>query len=164
MECSLDLKERANALFRSGDLEEAINLYLQAAEQAEDDLKAICYGNTSLCYYNLEEFEKSLEFTEKALELKSDYVKVRERKIRILMLQGRVKDAKEELSKGEVVEDLKKEVEAAAAKEFEKEKEEMFGKLKDLGNNILGKFGLSLDNFKVQQNAGGGYNINFQNS
>lgn len=164
MENSLEIKERANTYFRSGEFEEAISLYLEAAEQAESELKAVCFGNISLCYYNLEEFEKSLEFTEKALELKADYVKVRERKIRILMLQGRVKDAKEELGKGEVVEELKKEVEATAAKEFEKEKDEMLGKLKDLGNNILGKFGLSLDNFKVQQGAGGGYNINFQNS
>lgn len=36
------------------------------------------------------------------------------------------------------------------------------GKLKDLGNNILGKFGMSLDNFKAEQDpATGGYSIKF---
>ena len=37
------------------------------------------------------------------------------------------------------------------------------GKLKDLGNTVLGKFGMSLDNFKaVQDPATGSYNISFQ--
>jgi hypothetical protein len=52
-------------------------------------------------------------------------------------------------------------VEREASAQFEKDKDEMVGKLKDLGNTVLGKFGLSLDNFQVQQNEGGGYNINF---
>ena len=45
----------------------------------------------------------------------------------------------------------------------EQMKEEVMGKLKDLGNNILGRFGMSVDNFKmVQDPATGGYSVNFQ--
>ena len=44
----------------------------------------------------------------------------------------------------------------------EKEKEEMFAKLKDLGNGILGKFGLSTDNFKFEPQNGGGYSMRFE--
>lgn len=43
----------------------------------------------------------------------------------------------------------------------EKRKNEVIGQLKDLGNTVLGKFGLSLDNFKLNQQPGGGYNISF---
>ena len=33
--------------------------------------------------------------------------------------------------------------------DMEKKKDEMLGQLKNLGNNLLGKFGFSLDNFKM---------------
>lgn len=40
---------------------------------------------------------------------------------------------------------------------------EMLGKLKDLGNTILGKFGMSIDNFKANKDpATGGYSISYQ--
>jgi tetratricopeptide (TPR) repeat protein len=46
---------------------------------------------------------------------------------------------------------------------LEKLKEETMGKLKDLGNSILGNFGLSMDNFKaVQDPKTGSYSISFE--
>jgi hypothetical protein len=37
------------------------------------------------------------------------------------------------------------------------------GKLKDLGNTVLGKFGMSLDNFKAEKDPEtGSYSINFK--
>lgn len=34
--------------------------------------------------------------------------------------------------------------------------------LKNIGNSILGYFGMSLDNFKLEQGPGGGYNVSFK--
>lgn len=53
-------------------------------------------------------------------------------------------------------------LEKCVEKEFEEKKGEVLGQLKDLGNNLLGKFGMSLDNFNLEQQAGGGYNISFK--
>lgn len=51
---------------------------------------------------------------------------------------------------------------ARIATQQEKEKNEMMDKLKELGNGLLGKFGLSTDMFKFDQQPGGGYNMRFQ--
>uniref|UniRef100_A0A7S2EDA0 Tetratricopeptide repeat protein 1 n=1 Tax=Trieres chinensis TaxID=1514140 RepID=A0A7S2EDA0_TRICV len=54
-------------------------------------------------------------------------------------------------------------LEKIEAERLEKLKEETMGKLKDLGNSILGNFGLSLDNFKATQDPStGSYNISFE--
>lgn len=45
--------------------------------------------------------------------------------------------------------------------EMEKKKDEMLDQLKGLGNTLLGKFGMSLDNFNLQKNAEGGYSVQF---
>jgi hypothetical protein len=44
------------------------------------------------------------------------------------------------------------ELEKLKAAKFEKMKEEVMGGLKNLGNMFLGNFGMSIDNFKMQQN------------
>jgi hypothetical protein len=55
-----------------------------------------------------------------------------------------------------------KRLEKPAAEEREKQKEEMISKLKELGNTVLGKFGMSLDNFKATKDPNtGSYSINF---
>ncbi|KAH7103488.1 hypothetical protein BKA62DRAFT_697076 [Auriculariales sp. MPI-PUGE-AT-0066] len=45
-----------------------------------------------------------------------------------------------------------------------KEMDEMMGKLKGLGNSVLGYFGLSTNNFQFTPNEQGGYAMNFVNS
>jgi len=41
-------------------------------------------------------------------------------------------------------------------------KDEVVGGLKSLGNMFLGNFGMSVDNFKMEQNADGTYNMAYK--
>ena len=156
------MKERANELFASQDYENAISSYEEASATEDTNLRAICYGNISACYLKLNDINRTLEYCDKSLELNPSYTKIRERKISLLMEAGKVKEAKEESEKGEINAKLLKEVNDKAEAALEEEKAEMMGKLKDLGSTVLGKFGLSLDNFQVNKQDGGGYSINFK--
>jgi len=78
---------------------------------------------------------------EEALE---DYKKIREK------FPDHANAAREEICQKKIDQDL------------EKKKDQVLGQLKDLGNNILGRFGMSIDNFKFQQNEQGGYSVQFQ--
>jgi hypothetical protein len=51
--------------------------------------------------------------------------------------------------------------EALEKQKAEEMKDQVLGQLKDLGNSLLGKFGLSTDNFKFNQNQDGTYGMNF---
>jgi tetratricopeptide (TPR) repeat protein len=46
----------------------------------------------------------------------------------------------------------------------ERLKDEMLGKLKDLGNVLLKPFGLSTNNFEMSPNDSGGYSLNFKSN
>lgn len=168
MDAAGRLKEEGNAAFRSKDYPQAVESYRSAASHLSEEvpehkeLLAVCYGNVSACLQCMEEYAEALEYCDKALALNPDYSKIRVRKVRLLIDVGNVREAKEEADKGELPLDLKREVDYKAAVHFEKEKDEMLGKLKDLGNTVLGKFGLSVDNFKAQKNENGSYNISFQ--
>ena len=54
-----------------------------------------------------------------------------------------------------------KELQKAIEERNEKQKAEVMDGLKTIGNNVLGYFGLSLNNFKLEQGEGGGYNFSF---
>ena len=108
----------------------------------------------------------------KALELDKDYVKARQRRALSYekkdMLDEAVADyrviASGELGGGSASTKSKiAQLENDVKERNEKLQAEMLGKLKDLGNSVLGKFGMSVDNFKVEKDENtGSYSVNFQ--
>jgi tetratricopeptide (TPR) repeat protein len=97
---------------------------------------AKAYVRRSLAYENTERTEDALRDARKALELDPKNAAVRKTVARLQKLED---------------------------ERLEKLKEETIGKLKDLGNSILGNFGLSLDNFKTVQDPNtGSYSISFE--
>lgn len=69
-----------------------------------------------------------------------------------------------ELTPNDIKSQLKvKELEKVVEELNEKRKKEVMDGLKSIGNSFLGLFGLNLNNFKLNQTDGGGYNVSFQN-
>lgn len=173
----LDFKNKGNALFKEKDFEGARDAYtdgILAAEKedsgADDSIKSILYGNRAACFMSLELPELCISDCDKSLSYNEKYTKVRMRKFWALRKISKFNDALAEIKKA-IEEDPTieqthaqeyKEVQKEAAEETEKLKAEAMGQLKDLGNKFLGLFGLSTDNFKLQQGENGGYNVQFQ--
>ena len=168
-------KERGNGLFAASEYEEALLAYSEAVDLAESlhppraAERAIFLANRAACHAKLGEHAQVVSDCTAALELRPEYVKA-------LVRRGTAREALEEYH--DACEDMKAAValdpkakvaanavprlEAAAAAKLEAQKEEMIGKLKDLGNSVLGRFGMSLDNFKADKDPEtGSYNISF---
>mmetsp|Transcript_8770 Transcript_8770/g.22250 ORF Transcript_8770/g.22250 Transcript_8770/m.22250 type:complete len:190 (-) Transcript_8770:89-658(-) len=169
------LKEEGNKLFKAGQWEEAIELYSDALDFCPDtdDFKysaAVFLCNRAACFLQLGHLEDVVEDCTDALELEPRYVKALIRRAKAHEQLEDLDAALADLAKVleidpslHAVRQDHKRLDAQIKEKNEKLKDEMMGKLKDLGNTVLGKFGLSLDNFKTVQDPNtGSYSISFQ--
>ncbi|KAI5078592.1 hypothetical protein GOP47_0006263 [Adiantum capillus-veneris] len=116
------------------------------------------------------QYKEAVEHATKALESNPAYIKALMRRAQSHEKLDNLDEALADYNK--VLEfDLKNQQARAGARRLEpivaerreKLKEEMIAKLKDLGNTVLGKFGMSVDNFKAVQDPNtGSYSISFQ--
>lgn len=168
-------KLEGNTLFAKGEYEEALLQYetaLQAAPEMADsvEIRSICHSNRGVCFLKLGKYNETVKECTKALELNPSYIKA-------LVRRGEAHEKLEHFE--EAIADMKKilelepsndqarrtiiRLEPLAAEKREKMKEEMIGKLKELGNSVLGRFGMSVDNFKaVKDPNSGSYSLSFQ--
>ncbi|CAH2077459.1 unnamed protein product [Thlaspi arvense] len=171
-----EAKVEGNKLFVNGLYEEALSKYALALELVQEfpestELRSICHLNRGVCFLKLGKHEESVKECTKALELNPTYTKALVRRA----------EAHEKLEHfEEAITDLKKiieldpsndqarkgirRLEPLAAEKREKMKEEAITKLKEMGNSILGRFGMSVDNFKAVKDPNtGSYSLSFQN-
>ncbi|XP_054779842.1 uncharacterized protein LOC129287644 isoform X2 [Prosopis cineraria] len=170
-----DAKLEGNELFGDGQFEEALSKYEFALQMAPDmpssvEIRSICHSNRAVCFMKLGKYEDTIKECTKALELNPAYLKA-------LVRRGEAHEKLEHFE--EAIADMKKileidpsndqarktilRLEPLAAEKREKMKEEMIAKLKDMGNSLLGRFGMSVDNFKAVKDPNtGSYSISFQ--
>ncbi|XVF34330.1 hypothetical protein REPUB_Repub18cG0050400 [Reevesia pubescens] len=170
-----DAKIEGNKLFGNGQFEEAllqygIALQVTAEMPSSVEIRSICYSNRAVCFLKLGKYEETIKECTKALELNPSYIKA-------LVRRGEAHEKLEHFE--EAIADMKKileldpsndqarkairRLEPLAAEKREKMKEEMIGKLKELGNSVLGRFGMSVDNFKAIKDPNtGSYSVSFQ--
>lgn len=172
---SVAKKAKGNEYFAAKEYENAIDCYSEAIEYAPvtkdfDKQRAVFYSNRAACHCELKNFEPAVADATSAIELDPTYVKAYIRRIK----------ANESLDKlDECLADMdavlklepnqpkfrleRNEMEQRVKEKHEKLKAEMIGTMKDLGNKVLGLFGMSVDNFKVEQDpVTGSYSLSMK--
>lgn len=128
------------------------------------------YSNRAACKLHMEKYDEAIKDCSKAIDLHPHYLKA---VLRRAELYEKVEKLEEALADYQRIIELDPSHYIARSacmrlpdqikEKNEKLKEEMMGKLKDLGNMVLKPFGLSTNNFKMQQDPKtGGYSVNFQ--
>ncbi|CAD8053537.1 unnamed protein product [Paramecium sonneborni] len=168
----LELKNKAGLLFSQQKFEEAADIYNEAIDYCPlEDLNMLCIlnSNIAICLMKQSDYESALEHCSKALEFNPEFVKALLNRAECYEKTDKLEEALEDYKKLKELQPkdnaiMKKyiDLDLKVQELQEKRKNEALKGLKDLGNTLLGKFGLSLDNFKMQQNENGSYNIQFQ--
>jgi len=131
---------------------------------------SVYYCNRGACFLNQRQFDKCVSDCTVAIALQPHYMKALLRRAKAQEELGKFREAlrdyEDVLNKDATVKEALQAVRTLPPRvkeQEEREKAEVLGKLKDLGNSFLGLFGMSLDNFKMQQDPNsGGYSVNYQ--
>ena len=161
------LKEEGNVCFKSGDFSAAIELYSKAIElckEEEKPAKAILLCNRATSKFHLGKFEECIADCSLALDADPEYRKAYYRRS---LAHEKVGDFSSAVDDGEHFGDDKQRIKTLVKKrdeKLEKDKAEMMKNLKEIGNSILGKFGMSTDDFKFDKDpVTGSYSMKINN-
>lgn len=121
-------------------------------------MKASFFGNRAACYFALEEFDLVVEDCTLSLERKVDHPKILMRRSQAYEKLDKMDEALADAKKVYEIDPsypkiavTVRRLEKTCEERMNKLKDEALGKLKELGNTILGNFGMSVDDFKMTQ-------------
>ncbi|WRX34739.1 Tetratricopeptide repeat 1 - like 10 [Theobroma cacao] len=180
-----------NGQYEEALLQYEIALQVAAEMPTSVEIRSICHSNRAVCFLKLGKYEETIKECTKALELNPSYIKALVRRgeahEKLQHYEEAIADMKKILELDPSNDQARKAIrrlEPLAAEKRERMKEEMMGtlfafalysvsffpfrfllkgKLKEMGNSILGRFGMSVDNFKAVKDPNtGSYSISFQ--
>jgi tetratricopeptide (TPR) repeat protein len=170
-----ELKTIGNELFSAKKYDEAIEAYSEALDicpsgDEHSYARAVFYSNRAACFMELKKYEEAIADCTRCIKLDPRYLKAYVRRSKANEALDNLDDALADMKEAVQIDARAPNVfmeharlEKAVKEKNEKLKDEMMGKLKDLGNTILGKFGMSLDNFKMVQDPNtGSYSVSYQ--
>ncbi|XP_028173251.1 tetratricopeptide repeat protein 1-like [Ostrinia furnacalis] len=168
-----DLKVAGNNAFKDGEFERSIEKYTEGLKTCPlqyPQQRAILYCNRSAAKMKLEKYKQAIKDCSKAIELDDKYVKAYIRRAQSYEHTEKLDESLADYKKILELDPSHSEAHRATIRlpplieeKNEKLKAEMLGKLKDLGNMILKPFGLSTENFQLEQDPESkGYKINFK--
>ncbi|CAH4034261.1 unnamed protein product [Pieris brassicae] len=168
-----ELKVVGNDAYKVGDYDRSIEKYtegLRICPLKFPETRGILYCNRSAAKMKMENHKKAIKDCTKAIELKENYLKAYLRRAISYEATDKFDESLEDYKKVLELEPSNANAKSALVrlppkieKRNEELKTEVMGKLKDLGNMILRPFGLSTENFKLEQDPESkGYKINFK--
>jgi len=174
---ALEFKQEGNKLFNEKNYSEAIDQYAQAIHTMDGGHGeypqecSIFFGNRAACYAALGHNEDTIKDCTASLTLVPTYTKALARRAAAYESNNQLQKALDDYERLYTIDptlksaiDAKVRLPPLVKEQQEKEAAEALGKLKDFGNTILGKFGLSLDNFNFQKDpTSGSYSVNMKN-
>ncbi|CAG9789828.1 unnamed protein product [Diatraea saccharalis] len=168
-----ELKVAGNNAFKVGEYERSAEKYTEGLKICPlqfSQQRAILYCNRSAAKMKMEKYKHAIKDCTKAIELDDKYLKAYIRRAQSYEATEKLDESLADYKKILELDPSHKEARAAEVRlpplieeKNEKLKQEMMGKLKDLGNMILKPFGLSTANFQLEQDPETkGYKINFK--
>ena len=161
------INERKNAgvLYKNGEYLQALNTYsllLKDAKRAElNEQCCILNCNKGICFNKLNEYDKALESFKNALKYNKDYSKALCNKMLLLNKKEEYLEAYEDFKRLKTLDynlwENYRHLEGELSYKAETQKKKMT-------DEMLGKFGLSLNNFQMTPNGQGGYSIQYNNN
>jgi len=175
LEKAKTLKKEGNDEFSDGNYKESIKIYTRGLRFCPDSdpvFRSILFANRSAAKMKLDKIQEAIEDCTQAIEHNPTYVRALLRRAKLQEQLEKFEDALADYNKVLELDPSNREACLASQKlpgeineRNEKLKTEMLGKLKELGNMVLRPFGLSTDNFQLQQDPNsGGYSVNFNKS
>jgi len=169
---ALQAKLDGNQCFSQQQYDQARLLYTQAillCPQECQTLLSICYSNRAACHAALRDWTQTVADCSSAIDHDANNVKARLRRSTAYERLGDFTSALADQQEAAVLSPQDGGIAASVVRlqqlehaRVEKQKEEMLTKLKQLGNGILGKFGMSLDQFAATKDPStGSYSIAF---
>ncbi|KAM6907399.1 tetratricopeptide repeat protein 1 [Xenentodon cancila] len=169
---SLTLKDTGNSHFKVGDWREAEFSYTEALSVCPvcySRERAVLFSNRAAARLHLDLKDQAIADCSKAIDLDPEYLRALLRRAELYEQTEKLDEALEDYNKVLEFDPNNRQARQACMRlpqqiqeRNEKLKEEMIGKLKDLGNMFLRPFGLSTNNFQVNQDpSSGSYSINF---
>ncbi|EFO65371.1 Tetratricopeptide repeat protein [Giardia lamblia P15] len=157
-------KEAGNSALKAGKYKEAVEQYREALAifSGRTPERANCLSNYAAACVRLGELDEAEQTLREAIEINPRHINARLRITRVFTAKEKYILAASEWS---VVAQLRPLTDAEAAERDMCNKKAMdagITTMKSWGNKLLGKIGLSLDNFKLAKNADGSFNISMQ--
>ncbi|CAL5992377.1 Tetratricopeptide_repeat protein [Hexamita inflata] len=160
------IKELADALYKQANYKAAISMYESGIELLHDLPHSLLisqlFFNISLCHKNLLDFDGQKSALLQCLAINSRYRRARVSLANLFTSQNNHISAQLEWQSVSDISPLSLEEQSLKDAADKQAVSETIGTLKNWGNKLLNKFGMDINQFKVNKNADGTMNIQME--